>query len=96
MRHFTVMLFALAGGLTLSSIVANVYRLVARKPRTRAATWIFYGVMLLAGPSVLLENSTRSFRRKECSRSAYAFAMGLAGYWSFVLGLALINASEII
>jgi len=90
------MLFALAGGLTLSGIVANFYRLVARKPRTRAATAIYYGVMLLAGPSVLFENSTRSFRRKECSRSAYAFAVGVAGYWSFVLGLAIINAGELI
>lgn len=96
MRHFTVMLFALAGGLTLSSIVANFYRLVARKPRTRISTWIYYGVMLLAGPSVLFENSTRSFRRKECSRSAYAFAVSLAGYWSLMLGLAMINASELI
>lgn len=96
MRNFTLVLFALAGGLTLSGIVANFYRLVASKPQTRLATWTYYGVMLLAGPSVLFENSTRSFRRKECSRSAYAFAVGLAGYWSFMLGLALINASEFI
>ena len=96
MRYFTLMLFALAGGLTLSGIVANFYRMVARKPQTRLATWTYYGVMLLAGPSVLFENSTRSFRKKECSRSAYAFAVGLASYWSFMLGLALINASELI
>ena len=95
MRHFTLMLFALAAGLTLSGIVANFYRLVAKKPRTRAATWIYYGVMLLAGPSVLFENSTRSFRKKECSHSAYAFAVTLAAYWWFMLGLALINAGEV-
>lgn len=96
MRHFILILFALAGGLTLSGIVANVYRLVAKKPQTRVTTWIYYAVMLLAGPSVLFGNATRSFRQKECSRSAYAFAVGLAGYWSLVLGLALINASELI
>lgn len=96
MKHFILALFALAGGLTLSGIVANFYRLVARQPQGRLATWAYYGVMLLAGPSVLFENSTRSFRRKECSRSAYAFAVGIASYWSFVLGLALINASELI
>jgi hypothetical protein len=96
MRHFILMLFALAGGLTLSGIVANFYRLIASKPHSRIATWAYYGVMLLAGPSVLFENSTRSFRKRECSRGAYAFAVGLAGYWSLVLGLALINVSELI
>lgn len=92
MRHFILMLFALAAGLTLSGIAANLYRLLARKPQSRIATWIYYAVMVLAGPSVLVENSTRSFRRKECTRFAYGFAMGLAGYWAFMLGLVVIEA----
>jgi len=87
MRHFILVLFAIAGGLTLSGIVTNLYRLVARSPRSRAGQWTYYGVMLFAGPSLLVENSTRSFRKKECSRGAYAFALALAAYWSFVLGL---------
>ena len=85
-----MLLFSLAGGLTLSGITANVYRLIAKtKPETRAAT--YYGVMLLAGPSVLLDNSTRSFPKKECSRTAYGFALGLAAYWSFMLGAILVE-----
>ena len=47
--------------------------------------------MLLAGPSVLLDNSTRSFPKKECSRNAYGFALGLAAYWSFMLGAILVE-----
>ncbi|HEY0265924.1 MAG TPA: hypothetical protein VGC16_04175 [Rhizomicrobium sp.] len=93
MRHFILMLFAVAGGLTLSGIVANIYRLVAKKPQGRLATWVYYGVMLLAGPSVLFENATRSFRKKDCSRFAYGFAVALAGYWAFMLGLMVIEAS---
>lgn len=96
MRHFILALFALAGGLTLSGIVANFYRLVAKKPQGRLATWTYYAVMLLAGPNVLFENSTRSFRKQECSRGAYAFALGLAGYWSFMIGLAAIETSNLI
>ena len=87
MRNIILVLFLLAGGLTLSGIVANSYRLLADKPEGRLATWAYYGVMLLAGPSVLFENSTRSFRKKECYCVAYSFAVGLAGYWAFILGL---------
>jgi hypothetical protein len=90
------MLFALAGGLTLSAIVANLYRLVARKPQSRLATWIYCGVMLLAGASVLFENSTRSFRKKECSHGAYVFALALASYWSLMLGLAVIRLGAVV
>ena len=85
-----MLLFSLAGGLTLSGITANVDRLIAKtKPETCAAT--YYGVMLLAGPSVLLDNSTRSFPKKECSRNAYGFALGLAAYLSFMLGAILVE-----
>ena len=96
MRHFMLLLFSPAAGLTLSGITANVYRLLAhKKPETRAATYTYYGVMLLAGPSVLLDNSTRSFRKKECSRTAYGFAVGLAAYWSFMLGAILVEIAII-
>lgn len=92
MRNTLLLLFSLAGGLTLSGIVANIYRLMmAKKPESRAATYAYYGVMLLAGPSVLVDNSTKSFRKKECSRTAYGFALGLAAYWSFMLGAILVE-----
>jgi hypothetical protein len=91
MRHLLLLLFSFAGGLTLSGIVANLYRLLAKKPQGRAATCAHYAVMLLAGPSVLLDNATRSFHKKECTRSAYSFALGLAAYWSFMLGIVLVD-----
>jgi hypothetical protein len=92
-RHFILLLFALAGGLTLSGIAANLYRLTAKKPSGGWTTYLHYAVMMLAGPSVLFENSTRSFRRKECSGAAYGFALGLALYWAFMLGLVLVRAA---
>jgi hypothetical protein len=94
MRNFMLFLFSLAAGLTVSGITANIYRLFThKKPEGRAATYAYYGVMLLAGPSVLVDNSTRSFRKKECTRTAYGFALGLAAYWSFMLGAIMVDLS---
>ena len=91
MHNFILFLFAVAGGLTVSGIVANLYRLVVDKPKTSVRTWSYYGVMALAGPSVLLGNATRTFRKKECSRGAYVFALGLATYWAMMLGAILLK-----
>ena len=87
MHDLVVMLFAVAAGLTFSGIVANFYRLVARKPVSQLETAIHYGVMAVAGPSVLFENATKSFRSRDCSRSAYGLAMAVTFYWSMLLGL---------
>lgn len=96
MHTFILMLFAGTGGLTLSGIVANGYRILARKPKSRAATMLHCAVMALAGPSVLFENATRSFRKKDCSAAAYGFAVAVAAYWAFMLGLAVIQTSRMI
>ena len=96
MHSFMMLLFSLAGGLTLSGIVANTYRIIASKPQTAAATVAYYGVMVVAGPSVLFENSTRSYRQKECSPIAYGFALALASYWAFLIGLAIISLDYVL
>ena len=91
MRNFILLLFAVAAGLTLSGIAANLYRMVAKKPSGTLATYAHYVVMALAGPSILFENATRSFRKKECSHAAYGFALGLVIYWAFMLGAIVIH-----
>jgi hypothetical protein len=94
MRNFVLLLFAVAAGLTLSGIAANLYRMVAKKPSGTVATYTHYVVMVLAGPSILFENATRSFRKKECSHAAYGFALGLALYWAFMLGAVIIHLAR--
>jgi F0F1-type ATP synthase membrane subunit c/vacuolar-type H+-ATPase subunit K len=91
LKNILVLLFAIAAGLTVSGIVANLYRIVARKPQTRPETLAYYAIMVVAGPSVLIENATRSFRTKDCSPLAYGFAVALTGYWSFALGLLVLT-----
>jgi hypothetical protein len=91
LRELTVLFYALVTGLTLSGITANIYRILARKAESRSATAIYYGVMVFAGASVLLENATRSYRKKDCSALAYGFAAALVGYWCFILGLLVLT-----
>jgi hypothetical protein len=86
-----VALFAIAFGFTASGITANLYRLIASKPESLRAKIVYAGVMVLAGPSVLFENAATSFKAKKCSGIAFWLAAALAGYWSFALGLFVLN-----
>lgn len=91
LRDITVMMFAVTAGLTLSGIIANIYRIFARKPRGNGETIFYYGVMVFAGASVLLENATRTYRKKDCSAPAYGFAVAIVGYWCFIMGLGVLS-----
>ncbi len=93
MKNLLLLLFATTGGLVLSGIVANIYRILAKKPDGPTGIAAYYAVMVLAGPSVLFENATKSFRTKACSGMAYGFAVAVASYWAFMLGLLIIDIS---
>jgi hypothetical protein len=92
MRDLAVFLFAVSGGITFSGIIASVYRLAAKKPQSRTSTVFHYAVMAFAGPSVLLGNATRSYRKEGCSNLAYVMAVAVASYWAFVLGMGILGA----
>ena len=91
LHEVTVILFALAAGFTASAIVANLYRLVADKPQSNMGKTVYMAVMVVAGPSVLFENAAKSFRAKGCSGWAFWLAAAVAGYWSFAIGLFVLN-----
>jgi hypothetical protein len=91
MHETTVILFAIAGGLTVSGIVANIYKLVARVAEGLPKTTLHWVIMVLAGPSMLFENASQSLRTKKCSIPAYCFAIALSLYWSFAIGLFILN-----
>jgi hypothetical protein len=90
LRQAVTLLFALAAGLTLSGIVANLYRMLARKPDSRPERFLYFAVMAFAGPSVLFNNATKSFRGRDCSAGTYVFAVTLTLYWSCALGMAIL------
>jgi len=91
MHNFMTFLFAVAAGMTAAGLISNIYRLLAREPSTRLGTIVHYGVMVIAGPVVLANNSTTSFRNNECSKTAYVLALALSVYWSFATGLFILS-----
>lgn len=91
MHGLMIILFAIAIGFTASGITANTYRLIAKKPEGLMARIVYAGVMVVAGPNVLFENAATSFRAKKCSGIAFWLAAAIAGYWSFFLGLLVLN-----
>ena len=86
-----VVLFATTAGFTTSGILANTYRLIANKPESGAAKGAYYAVMVVAGPNVLLENAAQSLRKKDCSKLAFWLAAAIAAYWSFAIGLFVLD-----
>jgi hypothetical protein len=91
MHGLIIILFAIAIGFTASGITSNCYRLIAKKPESLQARLVYAGVMVVAGPNVLFENAATSFKAKKCSSIAFWLAAAVAGYWSFFLGLLLLN-----
>jgi hypothetical protein len=93
LKDFMVVMFATTAGFTASGILANLYRLLGKKPETLSWRVSYLAVMAVAGPSVLLENAAASLRAKACSRMAFWLAAMICAYWSFALGLFVLNVS---
>lgn len=91
MKSFLIVMYSITAGLTLSGIIANLYRLLANEPKNAAQNVVYYAVMVFGGPSVLFDNATRSFRKKECSGFGLTVALGLATWWAMILGAILLD-----
>lgn len=87
-KDLAIVMFAMAAGFTLSGIVANLYRLLTRQNANEEPHLL---VMVVAGPNVLLQGATKSLRARNLSQPLFWLASAVAGYWSFVLGLFLLN-----
>ncbi|MBV8978668.1 MAG: hypothetical protein JO261_06660 [Alphaproteobacteria bacterium] len=90
-RDAFVVLFAMAAGFTVSGILANLYRLFAVKPASGFEKGTYFAVMVLAGPNVLIENAAAKLKAKSCSTWAFWLAAAIASYWSFAIGLLVLN-----
>lgn len=91
-----IAVFATLAGFTASGILANLYRLIAQKPVSAAGRVGYVAVMVIAGPNVLFENAAASFRAKDCSRFAFWLAASISAYWSFGLGLFVIQIGQVV
>ncbi len=88
--------FATLAGFTASGILANLYRLLATKPETAAGRVGYIAVMVVAGPNVLFQNAATSFRAKDCSSFAFWLAATISAYWSFALGIFIVQLSLVL
>ena len=87
-----VALFAATAGFTASGIAANLYRLIVTKGADTGLSRIAYlVVMIVAGPAVLFNNAAIAWHEKSCSGGAFWLAAGIAGYWSFGIGLFVVQ-----
>jgi hypothetical protein len=87
-----VVLFAATAGFTTSGISANLYRIAVKKRAETAASRIAYLlIMVVAGPTVLFNNAAKSWREKSCTGMAFGLAAAIVGYWSFAIGLLVVQ-----
>jgi hypothetical protein len=91
MHGWAVLFFAVATGVTFSGLVANIYRMFVLQPKTTAGVILETAVMVFGGPVVLVGNATESFKKKNCSKAGYAFAVALCGFWSFATGVFILE-----
>ena len=90
-KDILLVAFATLAGFTASGIISNLYRLLAAKPETIGARIGYAAIMVVAGPNVLFENAATSFRAKDCSGFAFWLAAAISAYWSFSLGIFIIQ-----
>lgn len=91
MHDLLVVFFAVAAGFTASGIVASVYRIIARSPESNREKMVRHAVLVVAGPTVFFGTATRLLMTKELSPILFSFAVMALSYWSFAIGLFILN-----
>ena len=87
MQGLWLILFSITAGFTASGIVANLYRIAGFTSETRSGRFFRGLVLIIAGPSVILENAVQSRINRECSAAAFWMVACVVIYWSLGLGL---------
>ena len=93
MKSFFVLFLVIASGFTASGIVASLYRILARSPESDFAKIIRNGVYVIAGPTVFFGTATHALKTKEISPPLYLLALLALCYWSFAIGLFVLNVA---
>jgi hypothetical protein len=93
MHGLLVVLFAVAAGFTASGIVASIYRIVATSPESDGQKTVRHVVLAVAGPTVFFGTATRLLLKKELSPLLFSFAIMALSYWSFAVGLFVLNVA---
>jgi hypothetical protein len=92
MHEFLVFLYSIASGLAVSGIVANIYWLLA-KPKDGEQGIAHWLIMAIAGPTVWIDRTTRSFLSGKFTKAIYALMIAGCLYWAFVIGLFTVSVA---
>lgn len=93
MHGLLVVFFSVTAGFTASGIVASAYRIVVPSPKSDGQQVVRNVVLAVAGPTVFFGTATRLLLTKELSPSLFSLAIMALSYWSFALGLFVLNVA---
>ena len=96
LKDLMIVLFAMAAGYTVSGIASNLYQLIAGKPEQSLARPSHLLVMVLAGPNVILDKVASARKARNCSVALFWLVVAISSYWSFVIGLFLLNVAVVL
>ena len=82
-----LLVYLVAVGLTASGIIANLYRLAAKKTQDTNGKILRSIIMIFAGPVLLLESAIHGLRNKKWQKHWVWLASAGAAYWSLALGM---------
>lgn len=93
MHAFYVILFSIAAGFTASGIVANLYRLCGFTTQTIGGRLFRAAILVLAGPNVLFTTAIRGRTSKAWTPISFWLVTAAVLYWSFALGLLVLEVA---
>ena len=91
MRSFLIVFFAIASGFTASGIVASLYRLSGMSTESQTGKVLRTAVLVVAGPTVIFESAVNGLMKKEWSPVVFWFVIAGLSYWSFGIGLLILD-----
>ena len=93
MHAFWLVLFSITAGFTASGIVANLYRVCGFTTKTTAGRMFRAVILVLAGPNVLFESAMRGRLSKAWNPVSFWLVTAAVLYWSFALGLMVMEVA---
>ena len=93
MHLIALLFFSIAAGFTASAIVANLYRISGFEAKTSGGEVVRLAVLVVAGPSVLLDSALRAFNAKDWKPASFWLVTAGVLYWSLAIGLLVIDVA---
>ena len=94
MHSLWIVFFAIASGFTASGIAASLYRLSGAGTESKGGRILRTAVLVVAGPTVIFEAAVNGLMSREWSPIAFWFVVAGLAYWSFAIGLFILDIAS--